>query len=265
MTREGGTIAVPTLVLSQHREGSDAFIKPSDLPSAKFKYDVWHDIKNNTIDADELKNPRIRKGPYPSDRDDENSSSSSSSSDSESDDEESVKKKRKMDRNWLKFRRNHRDEHENWEEAKIVNLSYQNLGDSFQINNFMRVIGMLRTCVELHLVSDELRDLSRISLPMCKVLNLTSNHLTSLKDLPSTKVLQRLNMTENNIKTNDGLEKLKRLKTLHLTRNPISYSFDYRPHIFKKLPTLEALDGTPKLEDDDHFDYPVQKDTCSIC
>lgn len=255
MADSGPVTAVPVVLVSQHKENyTGPIIRPSDLPSAKFKYDIWHELQRNTLNADDLKYPRIRKGPHPEDRHD------IQDTDVEEDEETG-----KQDRRWLATKRNHRNEHENWEDSKLVNLSYQNLGDSYQVNNLMRVVGRLQLCVELQLTSNELRDLSSIRLPQCKMLNLTSNHIRSFKDLPACKVLQHLNLTENNINSLDGIERLKTLKSLLLTRNPVSYSFDYRPRVFRGLSNLCVLDGIPKLKEDEELDYPNEKGSCTIC
>lgn len=250
MAHEGGVSAIPSIVVSQTRRGSTPYIRPSELPSARFKYDVWHDLKDNEIYAEELKNPRVRKGPRSIDR----SSDSDSSSNTDSDEKKQSHRQKKSKK----------DSHENWRDAAHVNLSYQNLGDDYQTKEFMKILKLLKSCEELHIARNELRDLSKISLPVCRALNLTSNHISSFENLPKGAKLEHLNLTENDVMSLDGLERFKRLKTLHLTRNPISYEFDYRPSVFLKLPHLEVLDDIPKKDSDERFEYPRPERSCIV-
>ncbi|CAG12350.1 unnamed protein product, partial [Tetraodon nigroviridis] len=133
-----------------------------------------------------------------------------------------------------------------------LNLSYQDLGDPFQRQNFLRILRRLIRVEKLQLVSDCLTDLSSVRLPRCKMLNLQQNHLVGLRQLPKLPVVEHLCLSENAIGSLGGLGALGKapLRSLSLVRNPVSFTADYRARVFACLPKLEVLDGIPKLPED---------------
>ena len=133
-----------------------------------------------------------------------------------------------------------------------MNLSYQALGDPYQLKNFERVLMRLLRCTKLQLMDNSLTDLSRVSLPNCTELHLNRNCFQSFKKLPKCPNLEHLNLTENNISKLNGLSSLKKcpLKSLVLTRNPVEYIGSFRHKVFSALPQLELLNGYPKLPED---------------
>jgi len=139
-----------------------------------------------------------------------------------------------------------------WFTLQAVNLSYQALGDPYQLKNFERVLMRLVRCKQLQLIDNSLSDLSRVCLPNCTVLHLNRNCFQSFKKLPKCPNLENLNLTENNISKLNGLSSLKKcpLRSLVLTRNPVEYITNFRHKVFSALPQLELLDGYPRLPED---------------
>ncbi|XP_029069571.1 uncharacterized protein LOC114890327 [Monodon monoceros] len=119
---------------------------------------------------------------------------------------------------------------ENWEDCKNLNLSFQDLGDPYQVANFNRILRRLIRVETLWLVDNSLVDLSAARLPSCRVLNMNKNHLTSFKQLPKIPQIQHLSLAENHIETLAGLSSLRctPLESLTLKRNPCEFHQNYR-------------------------------------
>ncbi|XP_041919900.1 protein tilB homolog isoform X4 [Alosa sapidissima] len=141
---------------------------------------------------------------------------------------------------------------ENWENCVELNLSYQDLGDPYQLENFTRILRRLIRVERLQLVDNSLSDLSSVRLPRCKYLNLHRNHLTSIRQLPKMPQIQHLCLSENGIGALGELALLGAtpLQSLTLRRNPCEFLEDYRPRVFSCLPKLRVLDGILKLPED---------------
>ncbi|EMP39840.1 Neuroserpin [Chelonia mydas] len=141
---------------------------------------------------------------------------------------------------------------ENWENCANLNLSFQDLGDLYQLENFNRILRRLIRVERLWLVDNSLTDLSAIRLPRCKELNVSKNHFTSLKQLPKIPQIRHLSLADNNIETLSGISDLRStpLESLILKRNPCEFKENYRQLVFSNLPNLRTLDGVPKLPED---------------
>ncbi|XP_063138972.1 acidic leucine-rich nuclear phosphoprotein 32-related protein-like isoform X3 [Rattus norvegicus] len=141
---------------------------------------------------------------------------------------------------------------ENWEDCKKLNISFQDLGDPYQVQNFNRILRRLIRVETLWLVDNSLIDLSAIRLPSCRVLNMSKNYLTSFKQLPNIPQIQHLSLAENHIETLDGLSRFRctPLEILTLKRNPCEFHQNYRKQVFLCLPNLKILDGILKLPED---------------
>ncbi|XP_075273498.1 uncharacterized protein LOC104334448 isoform X2 [Opisthocomus hoazin] len=212
------THTIPS-VLSQNR----GFIRqnwdsglPSPLPSDSFKYLGWGDIDDHDVRGNQLHCPRVREGPS---------------------EEE------------LFFRG---EEHTLKRRKQELNLSFQDLGDLYQVENFKRILQRLIRVEKLWLVDNSLTDLSAIRLPRCRELNVNKNHFTSFKQLPKIPQIQHLSLAENNIMTLSGISAFKHtpLESLILKRNPCEFQERYRQLVFSSLPNLKMLDGIPKLPED---------------
>ncbi|KAM4889332.1 uncharacterized protein RHO17_019108 [Thomomys bottae] len=207
----------------------------AQLPSDFCKYLTWHEIEQHDIQGSQLHCPRVREGPSEEDllftqvRDAFQS-------------KKQVLEKHKW-ATWLQ---------ENWEECKNLNISFQDLGDPYQVENFKRILRRLIRVETLWLVDNSLMDLSAIRLPCCRVLYMNKNNLTSFKQLPKIPQIQHLSLAENHIETLDGLSGLRRtpLVSLTLRRNPCEFHQHYRKSVFSCLPNLKMLDGLLKQPED---------------
>uniref|UniRef100_A0A8D2D6C5 Uncharacterized protein n=1 Tax=Sciurus vulgaris TaxID=55149 RepID=A0A8D2D6C5_SCIVU len=203
------------LALSRNRRVhscSDSGIS-SLLPSDSCKFLTWHEVEQHDVQGSQLRCPRVREGPS---------------------EEELLfhqarrnlpPKKRVLEKNkwetWLQ---------ENWEDCTILNISFQDLGDPYQVENFNRILRRLIRVETLWLVDNSLVDLSAIRLPSCRTLNLNRNYLTSFKQLPKIPQIQHLSLAENHIETLAGLPSLRctPLESLILKRNPCEFHQNYR-------------------------------------
>ncbi|XP_062459175.1 uncharacterized protein LOC134155725 isoform X1 [Pezoporus occidentalis] len=231
------THTVP-LVLSQNRrinrQNCDSEL-PSPLPSDCFKYVSWCDIEEHDVQGNLLHCPRVREGP------------------SEEElffrGEEHTLQKGKQTTDTEKWQKKLQ---ENWEDCAELNLSFQDLGDLYQVGNFKRILQRLIRVEKLWLVDNSLTDLSAIRLPRCRELNVNKNHFTSFKQLPRIPQIQHLSLAENNIMTLSGISDFRHtpLESLILKRNPCEFQERYRQLVFSSLPNLKMLDGIPKLPED---------------
>uniref|UniRef100_A0A8V0X4S1 Uncharacterized protein n=1 Tax=Gallus gallus TaxID=9031 RepID=A0A8V0X4S1_CHICK len=192
----------------------------SPLPSDPFKYLSWYDVEEHDVLGNQLHCPRVREGP------------------SEEElffrGEEHTLKKRKQVTDTEKWQKKLQ---ENWENCAELNLSFQDLGDLYQVENFRRILQRLIRVEKLWLVDNSLTDLSAIRLP---------------RQLPKLPQIQHLSLAENNIMTLSGISDLRHtpLESLILKRNPCEFQESYRQHVFSSLPNLKILDGVPKLPED---------------
>ncbi|XP_015216129.1 uncharacterized protein [Lepisosteus oculatus] len=120
----------------------------SPLPSDRFRFVAWHNLEEHGVRGDQLTSPRVREGPA---------------------EEELILR---GEENYIIARRNKGDREkweerlqENWENVMELNLSYQDLGDPYQLENFTRILRRLIRVERLQLVDNCLRDLSSVRLP----------------------------------------------------------------------------------------------------
>lgn len=213
----------------------------TELPSHRFQYSVWHDLRNACLTGTQLKAPRVREGPPEKDKafykmkDEENKII-----------HHSIKGSAKI---------NYQHKIEDWENAKSASFCYQELSNKYQRSTFYNILGRLRVVEQLHLTHNELQDLSSFSFPRCEVLNLNNNFLYSFKNLPSIPKIHYLALEDNDIDSFDGLSKLRSstIEELCLNGNPVTFQINYRPKVFQILTQLKVLDGIPKLQSDLEF------------
>ncbi|XP_022090076.1 uncharacterized protein LOC110978978 isoform X2 [Acanthaster planci] len=237
---------IPIVTISTHTEKDQKPAKLPKLPSSRYRYTVWHELHNNEIKGDELNNPRVRRGPEVKDK------IFYSIKDQQGRQLHHGKKGQE--------KKDYEKRIENWENSLMVNLSYQELGHRYQVENFMRILRRLIRAEKIQLVNDDLEDLSKVSFPSCTVLNLNNNYFASFTKLPKTPNLRTLLLCDNSIKSLDGLQNLRksRLEVLDLRRNPISFQECYRQSVFKVLPDLRELDGIPRLISDIEGGFNLQ-------
>ncbi|KAM7133167.1 uncharacterized protein WM277_016900 [Molossus nigricans] len=135
--------------------------------------------------------------------------------------------------------------------SQDLNISFQDLGDPYQVANFNRILRRLIRVETLWLVDNSLVDLSAIRLPSCRVLNMNKNHLTSFKQLPKVPQIRRLCLAENHIETLAGLSSLRGtpLESLVLKRNPCEFYPNYR----KRTTVISSLSGNLSYKGLDHL------------
>ncbi|KAI4578965.1 hypothetical protein MJG53_000842 [Ovis ammon polii x Ovis aries] len=122
--------------------------KIQKLPSDSFKYLTWHKVEQNDIQGSQLRCPRVREGPSAEEllfREEECTLPS----------QKRVLEKNKWE-TWLQ---------ENWEDCTNLNLSFQDLGNPYQVENFNRILRRLIRVETLWLVDNSLVDLSALRLP----------------------------------------------------------------------------------------------------
>ncbi|RUS88861.1 hypothetical protein EGW08_003406 [Elysia chlorotica] len=223
-------------------------IKASDLPTRKLQFSQWHELRTTEVKGDQLKAPRIRAGPSDKHRqfyelvDDDDS---------------------KIHHDLHGRQRTQlRDDLENWEHATLASFTRQELHHGYQKSNLSRVLGRLRKVVYLNLKDNELLNLSSFSFPKCEYLNLDSNDMTSLKQLPSIPRIKHLTIQDNGVSTLDGLSSLRStpLEELYLSGNPVAFKIGYRYMVFSMLPNLRILDGVLRQEEDLNMPEKCQSD-----
>uniref|UniRef100_A0A8C0ISY1 Uncharacterized protein n=1 Tax=Chelonoidis abingdonii TaxID=106734 RepID=A0A8C0ISY1_CHEAB len=203
-------------VLSRHRgilqQSTDSGIS-SPLPSDSFKYLTWHELKEHDVRGNEIRCPRVREGP--------------SAEELFFRGEEDALQARKQVTEKEEWQQRLQ---ENWENCANLNLSFQDLGDLYQLENFNRILRRLIRVERLWLVDNSLMDLSAIRLPRCKELNVSKNHFTSFKQLPKIPQIRHLSLADNNIETLSGISDLRStpLESLILKRNPCEFKESYR-------------------------------------
>ncbi|OWK60558.1 hypothetical protein RLOC_00011856 [Lonchura striata] len=251
------------------RASTDSFISlfclSFKLPSDSFKYLGWCDIEEHGVRGNQLLCPRVREGKDQKDtltfqpylhggkegtlKSDELKSWRPSEEELFFRKEEHTLKRRKQVTDPEKWEKRLQ---ENWENCAELNLSFQDLGDLYQVENFKRILRRLIRVEKLWLVDNSLTDLSAIRLPRCRELNVNKNHFTSFKQLPKIPQIQHLSLAENNITTLSGISDFRHtpLESLVLKRNPCEFQERYRQLVFSNLPNLKILDGIPKLPED---------------
>ncbi|XP_037380530.2 protein tilB homolog isoform X3 [Talpa occidentalis] len=205
------------------------------LPSDSFKYLTWQGIEQHDIQGSQLRCPRVREGPPAEELLLQHEECTLPP-------QRRVPEKIKW-KIWIQ---------ENWEECTNLNISFQDLGDPYQVENFKRILRRLIRVETLWLVDNSLVDLSAVRLPSCRILIMNKNHLTSFKQLPKIPQIQHLSLAENHIEKLTGLASLHctPLESLVLKRNPCEFHQNYRKRVFSCLPNLKMLDGILKLPED---------------
>eukprot|EP00736_Rhodelphis_marinus_P004115 Rmarinus@m.20083 len=130
-------------------------------------------------------------------------------------------------------------------DARELNLSYQNLGDSFQRRNLPRLFDSLENVEVLDLSFNFLADLSPYTFPHLEELYCASNVLRSFDSLPSAPHLRILNVEDNRIRSAEGLERFTSLEELVVVGNPVELREGFQQEIRWQCPSIRLLNGLP--------------------
>ncbi|XP_054768441.2 uncharacterized protein LOC129276022 [Lytechinus pictus] len=233
--------AVPIITVSSPKDvdqSGDKLVKLPKLPSERFRYTLWHELRSNDLKGSELHFPRVRKAPE-------------------------VKEKlfkRIQDDQGRKIhhgktgqeRKVHQKQAEDWENTQHANLSFQDLQHDYQKENLHSIMKRLIRAETVQIRDNNIIDLSDITFNCCRELNASKNFITSFKKLPRCPNLEVLNLSDNSINSFDNIGVLRKtqLETLDLRRNPICFMENYRQRIFHALPNLRVLDGVSLLPSD---------------
>lgn len=216
------------------------------LPSHRFQYSLWHDLRVVNLKGTDLKAPRIREGPDGKD--------------------EAFYDLKDENNQYIhhnihgRSRVLHKNKMENWENAKSASFCYQELNENYQKKNFYNILGKLKNVEQLYLVDNGIQYLNGYKFPRCEVLNVNKNHISSFTDLPTIPKIKLLTMEDNDVDSFRGLDKLKTVEDLYLRGNPITFVINYRQRLFQLLPQLKRLDGIPCLQSDLEFDPEFETD-----
>ncbi|XP_075905911.1 uncharacterized protein LOC142903903 [Nelusetta ayraudi] len=232
----------------------DSGLPSTPLPSSRFRFASWHRLQQCDVTGGQLTCPRVREGPTDEEL-------FLREGDDVCLDRDRRRRREAEGRRWQERLQ------ENWENCLELNLSYQDLGDPFQQENFLRILRRLIRVEKLQLVDNSLTNLSSVRLPRCRVLNLQRNRLVCLRQLPKLPVAEHLCLSDNAIGSLRDLGALRDgpLRSLRLSGNPVTFTQDYRARVFICLPKLEVLDGIPRLPEDSPPTRPLLPDSTKTC
>ncbi|XP_034557139.1 uncharacterized protein LOC117825416 [Notolabrus celidotus] len=236
-------------------QSPDSGLVSTPLPSSRYRFVSWHRLEQCDVTGDQLTCPRVREGPTEEELFEREGGNLCL--------ERGRKRREEEGQRWEERLQ------ENWENCLELNLSYQNLGDPFQQENFLRILRRSIRVEKLQLVDNSLTNLSSVRLPRCRMLNLQRNRLVCLRQLPKLPAIEHLCLSENAISSLGGLGTLGNspLRSLNLIHNPVTFTQDYRARVFQCLPKLEILDGIPKLPEDclpTRLHFPETSWMCNI-
>lgn len=213
-----------------------------ELPSHKFQFSVWHNLRNVTLKGTQLKAPRVRDGPPEKEKEFYHL---------KDEDNEYIHHSLKG-----KQRIYYEQKMENWQHAQFVSLNYQKLNDRYQQDSFYKILKQIPNVRHLNLVDNGITGLRWYSFPKCEVINLSNNYISSFGCLPSLPSIRSITMEDNDVHCFGGLSRFDStpLEELNLRGCPITFVINYRQRIFQILPNLKVLDGIPKLNSDCSFE-----------
>ncbi|VDI34802.1 Hypothetical predicted protein [Mytilus galloprovincialis] len=153
-TGQLASTSIPLAIVPAYKhlkQAKDSQGSVPQLPSHRFQYSVWHDLKVVSIKGTDLKAPRIRDGP------DEKEAAFYSLKDEDN---------QYIHHNLHGRRRiTHQTTMENWEQAKSASFCYQDLSDAYQRKHFQNILGRLRNVEQLYLVDNGMQYLHSYSFP----------------------------------------------------------------------------------------------------
>jgi len=127
-----------------------------------------------------------------------------------------------------------------------LNLSYQDLGDRYQMIYFKKVhsIQSIQNVRSIDLSSNSFTDLSGFTFGSVERLSLADNKLSSFDQLPDAPKLLDLDLRRNNFLSAEGCSAYPKLERLVLLDNPMEYKENYLKRVKVRAPlSLKYLDG----------------------
>eukprot|EP00696_Hemimastix_kukwesjijk_P013188 gnl/Hemi2/26553_TR8923_c0_g1_i1.p1 gnl/Hemi2/26553_TR8923_c0_g1~~gnl/Hemi2/26553_TR8923_c0_g1_i1.p1 ORF type:complete len:275 (-),score=116.82 gnl/Hemi2/26553_TR8923_c0_g1_i1:140-964(-) len=138
-------------------------------------------------------------------------------------------------------------------DIRDLNLSYQDLGQQYQMKNFKAFLSSLQNVRSLNISHNQLYDLKDVYIAHVQTLYLNNNKLKRFKQLPNCPRLKVLNLADNLIEDVEDLEWCEFLEELTLRGNPIAMRRDYLEYMRDAAPrTLKLLDGLPIYPSNKH-------------
>lgn len=191
-------------------------IEPLQLPAARFRYMKWTDIESVNTTGSELAAPRIRGAP--------------------------ATMKQPPSITPVECKRL-----EDWEHASVINFSYQELADEFQVDEFIAALNRAQQAKVLRLENNQIKSmndvLAKVELKACTHFYAANNHFDSFANLPHMPNLVFLDLRRNNITSVDGIERFPKLESVELNECPISFEGDYRSRLATKHKSLGIIDN----------------------
>ena len=236
----------PNIKITKNSSNKVATVDFKQLPAYQFRHVNWSDLKNMEITGPRLKGPRIRATPSLKDKEFDSIPESSANYQPHIYNFSSQQEKRAANRE-VKEVNSIKSRIENWENVSKVNLSYQELGGQFQSRMLNSTLKKLIRCETLILVDNRLSDLSEFTFPCVKEMNLSLNVFVSCSKLPVCPQLKILNLTGNKISTIKDVSRFGCVEVLKLRNNPLVWTVpEYRKLLFKMVPSLYCIDGVTR-------------------
>lgn len=129
-------------------------------------------------------------------------------------------------------------------QPRVLNLSYQSLGDAYQYDALRTFLKLNSTVEILNLDGNELEDITDLSIDRVRKLYISENNFATFESLPDMPNLEELYMKRNFITSTLGLStsKFPRLRKISIYANPFEAKKEYREDLLDAIPTLVAID-----------------------
>lgn len=238
----------PNIKITKNSSNKASSVDFKQLPAYQFRHVNWSDLKKMDITGPRLKGPRIRATPSLKDNEFNTIPESSANYQPHIYNFSSQQEKRAAQRE-VKEVQEIKGRIEDWENISRVNLSYQELGGQYQARMLRSSLKKLIRCETLILVDNRLNDLSELTFPCVKELNLSLNIFQSCSKLPVCPQLKVLNLTGNKLSSVDDVSRLGSVEVLKLRNNPLVWTVpEYRQDLFIKIPSLRSIDGVTRRD-----------------
>lgn len=244
MVRPNVKITRNASITESARTGTD-FTK---LPSYQYRHVNWSDLKGMEITGPSLKGPRVRATPTLKDGEFSNVPETRANYQPHIYNFSSRQERRGAARE-VKEVQHLKSGIEDWQNVTEVNLSYQELGDVYQVQMLNSTLKKLLRCESLVLIDNRITDLASYTFPCVGTLNVSLNMLSSFEQLPKCPKLTTLNLVGNKITDLTHCAVLKGVVVLKIKGNPLVWTLsNYRQRLFDSVPSLAEIDGLNRAE-----------------